>query len=131
MVSRGTREMPDAEVGAHMIDRGHLFQTALFELSRDESVDLNDCLTRLCGVAASVLDVDRVSIWLFNEAHTELRCVHLFDRQHNRHESGAVLEVGRYPRYFESLEDSRTIAADDAASHPATAEFAIGYLDVL
>ena len=114
-----------------MMDKRYLFQTALVELSHDESVDLNDCLARICGVAASVLDVARVSIWVFNEAHTELRCVNLFDRQLNRHERGTILEVGRYPRYFEALEECRTLAAEHAATDSATAEFAIGYLDVL
>jgi PAS domain S-box-containing protein len=114
-----------------MIDKRHLFQMALVELSRDESVDLNDCLARICGVAASVLDIARVSVWVFNDAHTELCCVNLFDHLLNRHERGAVLEVGRYPRYFEALEECRTVAAELAATDPATAEFAVGYLDVL
>jgi formate hydrogenlyase transcriptional activator len=114
-----------------MVDKRFLFQTALVELSHNESVDLNDCLARICGVAASVLDVARVSIWVFNEAHTELCCVNLFDRHLNRHERGAILDVGRYPRYFEALEECRAVAAEHAATDPATAEFAIGYLDVL
>ena len=114
-----------------MTDKGQLFQSALVELSRDESVDLNDCLAHICSVAASLLDVARVSIWVFNEAHTELCCLHLFDRSVNRHERGAILEVGRYPRYFGTLEECRTVAAEDAATDPATAEFAVGYLDVL
>ena len=73
----------------------------------------------------------RVSIWLFNDAHTELRCLHLYDRARDVHESGAVLDVNRYPRYFQTLEESRIIAANDAATDPATSEFAVGYLDVL
>lgn len=117
--------------GRGMIDKEQLFQTALVELSREESSDLQECLARVCGVAASVLDVARVSVWVFNPAHTQLCCLHLFDRDRNLHERGAVLEVGRYPRYFETLEECRTIAAEDAATHPATAEFAVGYLDVL
>src|SRR5262245_13187623 len=96
----------------------HRFQSALVELSRHESVDLTGQLARLCSVAATTLDVGRVSVWLFNEKHTELECVHLFDRGRDVHECGAVLAVERYPRYFESLEESRTIAASDAASDP-------------
>src|SRR5215472_13959226 len=114
-----------------MVDRGPLFQTALVELSHDESFRLDDCLERVCGVGASVLDVARMSIWLFNDAHSELICAHLFDRRRGVHEKGAVLDVQRYPRYFAALEERRTIAAEDAATDPATAEFAAGYLDVL
>jgi PAS domain S-box-containing protein len=107
------------------------FQAALVELSREDSTDLADRLTRFCTAAADVLNVARVSIWLFNETHSELRCVHLFDKARNVHESGAVLDVGRYPHYFDMLEQCRTIAAADAMTDPSTAEFASGYLDVL
>jgi PAS domain S-box-containing protein len=103
----------------------------LVELSRDESFDLENCLARVCGVAASVLDVDRVSVWLFNDAHSELGCVQLFDRRRNVQEKGAVLDVLRYPRYFATLEECRNIAVSDALTDPATSEFAAGYLDVL
>jgi formate hydrogenlyase transcriptional activator len=112
-------------------DKTATFQAALVDLSREESIDLADRLARFCAVAAATLNLARVSIWLFNEAHTELRCVHLFDRDRNVHESGAVLEVGRYPRYFATLEECRTIAAADATIDPSTAEFASGYLDAL
>jgi GAF domain-containing protein len=107
------------------------FQSALVELSRQDSVDLEDRLAQLCSVAAATLDVARVSIWFFNETHSELCCFHLYDRGRNLRESGAVLEVGRYPRYFKMLEQCRTIAAADAATDAATSEFATGYLDDL
>jgi formate hydrogenlyase transcriptional activator len=123
--------MPEMDLPSDETPKTPPFQAALFELSREESIDLTDRLARFCAVAAATLNVARVSIWFFNDAHTELRCVHLFDRQRNVHEKGAVLEVGRYPRYFETLEECRTIAASDAWTDPSTGEFAAGYLDVL
>jgi formate hydrogenlyase transcriptional activator len=107
------------------------FQAALVEISRAGSADLTDALTRISALAADALETARVSVWLFNEDHTELRCLHLFDRERNVHESGAILEVGKYPLYFKALEESRTIPAEDARIHPCTSEFAVGYLDVL
>jgi len=107
------------------------FQAALVEVSRAGSADLTDALARIATVAADALEVARVSIWLFNDEHTELRCLHLFDRERNIHESGVILEVGKYPQYFKALEESRIIAAEDARSHAYTKEFAAGYLDVL
>lgn len=100
------------------------------ELSRTNPADVSETLAHLSAVTASTLDVARVSIWLFNEAHTELRSIHLLDRTWNLVEIGAVLDVTRYPRYFATLEQSRTIAATDASTHPGTSEFAVGYLDV-
>src|SRR5438874_8484983 len=77
------------------------FQAALVEISRAGSADLSDALARISALAADALDVARVSYWLFNDDHTELRCVHLFDRERNLHESGGILEVGKYPLYFQ------------------------------
>jgi formate hydrogenlyase transcriptional activator len=105
------------------------FQAALMELSRDQSASLEESLRRITSVAAASLDVARVSVWLFNEDFTELRCELLYDRNHNAYETGAVLAMPHYPRYFQAMQDSRTIAAHDAARDPATAEFASGYLD--
>jgi formate hydrogenlyase transcriptional activator len=107
------------------------FQAALVEISRAGSAELSDALARISTVAADALEVSRVSIWLFNDEHTELCCQHLFDRDRKVHESGAILQVGKYPQYFKALEESRTIAADEARTHPYTSEFAAGYLDVL
>jgi|GEM_PF-406860 len=107
------------------------FQAALVEISRASSAELEDAIARIAAVAADALEVARVSIWLFTDDHKRLQCVHLFDRERNVHESGAILEVGNYPRYFQALEESRTIAADDARTHEYTSEFAAGYLDIL
>jgi formate hydrogenlyase transcriptional activator len=107
------------------------FQAALVEISRAGSADLSEALARISTVAADALEVARVSVWLFNDDQTELRCLHLFDRDRNVHESGAILEVGKYPQYFKALQESRTIATENARAHPSTAEFAVGYLDVL
>jgi len=107
------------------------FQAALVEISRAASDDLDIALARISKLAADALETARVSIWLFNDDQTELRCLHLFDSERNTHESGAILEVGKYPRYFKALQESRTIPAEVARTHPCTSEFAVGYLDVL
>jgi PAS domain S-box-containing protein len=104
------------------------FQEALVELAKSESESLTARLKHLTGVAATTLDVARVGVWLYNNAHSEIRCVHLFDREKNEHGAGAILTVNRYPRHFEALEQARTIAAEDARTDPLTAELAADYL---
>jgi PAS domain S-box-containing protein len=105
------------------------FQAALVELSRVDSAQLANGLARICTVAAATLDVARASVWLFNDNHSQLCCAHLLDRDRGVQESGAVLEVSRYPRYFQTMEACRTIAAANAHTHPSTAEFGPDYLD--
>ncbi len=98
------------------------FQAALLELARAES-GLDEFLTHVTALAAATLDVARVSVWAYNDTHTQIRCLHLFDRERNLRESGAVLEVQRYPRYFGALRECRTIAASDVLTDPLAVEF--------
>ena len=104
------------------------FQAALVELARSDSSTLEERLIHITSVGASALDVGRLSVWLFNDTHTELRCLHLFNRDKGAYESGTVLQVEKYPRYFEGLQSQRTITAHDAMTDPLTSEFAADYL---
>ncbi|HEX5794039.1 MAG TPA: hypothetical protein VFY01_12235, partial [Rheinheimera sp.] len=73
------------------------------------------------------LYADRVSIWLFNQADT-LQCIDLFQFQHKSHTNGMSLQRDSYPNYFNALSKNALIAAYDAPTHPATAEFKDDYL---
>ena len=98
------------------------FQVALLELGQSQSSNLEEFLTHVTALSAATLDVARVSVWVYSETYSEIRCAHLFDREQGLHESGAALEVERYPRHFGALRDFRTIAACDARNDPLTAE---------
>ncbi len=98
------------------------FQVALLELGQSQSSNLEEFLTHVTALSAATLDVARVSVWVYSETYAEIRCAHLFDREQGLHESGAALEVERYPRHFGALRDFRTIAACDARNDPLTAE---------
>ncbi len=50
------------------------FQAALLELARAESGGLDEFLTHVTALAAATLDVARVSVWVYNDTHTEIRC---------------------------------------------------------
>ena len=53
-----------------------------------------------------------------------MHCAQLFDRERNLRESGAVLEVRCYPRYFGALQKHRTIATSDIQIDQLTSELA-------
>lgn len=78
--------------------------------------------------SARTLDVERVSIWLYDEARTAIRCVELFERGPTRHSAGLELSEREYPAYFRALREERAIAAADARADPRTSEFAASYL---
>ncbi|WP_430505975.1 GAF domain-containing protein [Haloparvum sp. PAK95] len=104
---------------------------ALLELTTDPTVtdgDFESAVERITETAASVLDVPRVNVWLFEEDETTLRCVDNFDESSGTHDRGATLHTEAFPEYFEALRTNRTIEAASARRDPRTSELTDDYL---
>src|ERR1019366_2257446 len=70
----------------------------------------------------------RVGIWLFNPDRTEINEECLYsDENMGRGEPGS-LSIEDCPRYFEALQDYRTLAVHDAMNDLRTRELAANYL---
>jgi PAS domain S-box-containing protein len=97
--------------------------------------DPNDTFEhRLRGIlemAAATLQVDRVSLWLFDKGRWAIECAGLFRRSACVHESGARLAREAAPAYFDAIEHQRVIAAPDAHTDPRTSGFSASYLQPL
>ncbi|RMG46508.1 MAG: PAS domain S-box protein [Acidobacteria bacterium] len=104
-------------------------QQALLELARMDVANLDLALRTITEIDARTLGVERVSVWLFDEPRSAIRCQDLYLLSQDKHEGGMQLEASRYPRYFAALEESRTIAADDVRQDPRTNEFVEEYLE--
>ena len=107
---------------------------ALGQLSRSnllEKQGLQAAFRQITEVAAKALDVERVSIWLFDEKRTKIVCQDLFQRSDDEHDDGVELSAVDYPSYFASLIEDRTITAHDAHNDPRTKEFSEDYLTPL
>ncbi len=78
--------------------------------------------------ASEALEIERTSVWLFDEAHTELRCVDLYEHGHGTHSAGISLQTAHFPVYFGALENARAIVAPDARNDPRTRELNEEYL---
>ena len=118
------------EVGAVLRHQNHL----LLELARHDAIDAGDLgrgLAAITAAAAAGLGCERASVWLYTEGGRCIRCVDLFLRSSGAHEFGLELFARDFPRYFAALAEDRTIAAADAHTHPATAEFSAVYLTPL
>ncbi len=100
------------------------FQETILKLGKIDFSDISAALEKITEMDSYALKTDRVSIWLFNDEHTEIICENLFLSVKAVHKKGMKLTVEKYPRYFESLEKNRCIAAYDAANDERTAEFA-------
>ncbi|MBI3203893.1 MAG: diguanylate cyclase [Myxococcales bacterium] len=93
--------------------------------------DLDGALRAITETAVAAMDVDRASVWLFDEARTKIVCEDLFERTPGRHSRGIELEATQYPRYFEAVGSEEVIAASDAHGDRRTSEFSQGYLTPL
>jgi PAS domain S-box-containing protein len=104
--------------------------------------DLNAAIREITEAAAQTLEIERVSVWLYNNfklqiadkydnSKLKLVCIDLYERSLNRHSQGMELAADTYPNYFQALETERTIAAHDAHTDPRTKEFSQNYLTPL
>lgn len=107
---------------------------ALVQLSESSAVSqghLSDAFPEITTITAKLLEVERVSIWLLDEACTQIECVELFQQGIQDHSKGLILKAADYPAYFSAMMSEPIISIDDAIVDPRTCEFKDGYLDVL
>ncbi len=95
------------------------------------SGDLDTALKEITAITAQGLNIERSSIWLYNKDHSKLTCAKLFIKSTDHHSHGLELFASEYPAYFAALDNKRTIAADNAHTHPSTFEFTNNYLKPL
>ncbi|WP_322284191.1 PAS domain S-box protein [Prosthecobacter sp.] len=112
-------------------ERTARFQTALLAMRDHEGEDAQAFFRHATAQIAEALRVERVSLWLFDEAQAAIECRDLVHRSTGCHESGARLAAADYPDYFAALQRLDAIVASEARTHPATHEFTAGYLDPL
>ena len=103
-------------------------QSVLLELYKEDISHLETTLKRLTETVSKTLQVDRVSVWLFNKEKTVLTCSDIYNLHEDSHETGSQLEAQDYPRYIDALMASRNITAEDALRHMDTMELAESYL---
>ena len=110
-------------------------QTGLLELMRNEAIisgDLHQAFQAITETASRVLEVERVSIWLFQENQSVIQLEDLYEVAKGTHSTGAVLKASQYPSYFQALQqEEHAIAAHDANYDSRTCEFSSSYLTPL
>jgi len=107
------------------------YRAAFVELLRGDFTELDDMLLRLLRCVRDTLEVERVSLWLFDESRTAIirRAVSVRDE---RQPVGPVrLDAASRPRYFAAISQQFVVDACDAVNDERTAEFAADYLQPL
>jgi len=109
-------------------------ETLLNRVSKSPLIDNGNLISASELILDAVIEgltVERSGIWLYDDGLSGIRCYLLKDVAMAVPDEELVLKRSQYPRYFDSLEENRVIAANDAVTAVETSEFAHGYLDVL
>ncbi|MET0789946.1 MAG: EAL domain-containing protein [Polyangiaceae bacterium] len=122
------QEIPAAVVTERRMRRQQGALLALVSHKRDDNETLDDTLVRITEMAGTTLDVERTTLWLFNEDRSKLVCRSLFRRSLGRQMAGSDLDVSRFPAYIVALEQNRALDASDAQNDPRTRELTESYL---
>lgn len=105
-----------------------LYHSVLLELKKLDKTNLHEFLRNVLDVASKALNVERVSVWFFNEEKTAIYCDYLYIKKIGEFSSEETLFVNDFPEYFNAINNQLYVAADDAKSNPFTKELAEGYL---
>jgi PAS domain S-box-containing protein len=109
-------------------------EEALNILAKNELISggyTEEALRLITETLAQTMQVARSSIWLLDDQKTKITLIDLYQAQENYHSQGMELFREHFPTYFEGLAYEKTIAAENAHTHPFTREFSEVYLTPL
>jgi signal transduction histidine kinase len=112
-------------------DTRHAYEAVTLRLARERVTDarpLREVLKEVTEIAATALQVKRVSVWFFVDEPRSIRCDYLYQPDRGEIYEGAILHAGDFPVYFEMLESSRVVRFVDRDGDPLSEEFRTSYL---
>jgi PAS domain S-box-containing protein len=104
---------------------------ALLELTKHRTRiggDLHLAIREISEVAVRTLEIERASVWFYNEDRSAIVCFDLYEQSSDRHSSDMEIAVSDYPQYFQALGADRILAVNEAQTDPRIQEFATNYL---
>jgi diguanylate cyclase (GGDEF)-like protein/PAS domain S-box-containing protein len=120
-----------AEAVQAALDRHQQQMRVVGAVGKGESLlsgDLDKLRREITEQSAQVMACDRVCIWLFNEAETELHALDIYAASTGSHSSGDILHERDYRDEFVALKHVGYIAADDALAEPRLAGHVENYM---
>lgn len=103
------------------------YQNALITWSEARHENIQQAFCMAMEISSRTLDVNRVGIWLYDDARTSIECRSMYIEGRG-HSSGEILERDHFPQFFATLDSGRRIAVSDASTDPATCELSETYL---
>ena len=112
-------------------DPRQAYKAVTLRLARERVTDarpLRDVLRVVTEIAATALQVKRVSVWFFHTEPRSIRCDYLHQPDRGDIYEGAILHASDFPVYFSVLESSRVVRFVDRDGDPMSEEFRGSYL---
>lgn len=126
------RDVTQAKLAAEATERRRnrtlRFQHSLLRLRDFENTDLQAFYRLATEECARALEIERVSIWLFETPQGDLVCQDIYLQSEGSHSAGIILAADLYPKYFKAISQLEPLVAHDARTHPDTVEFLESYL---
>ena len=97
----------------------------LTELANHKAIfegNLETAFKAIAEKAANALEVERVSVWLFNSERTKLQCISLYERSNQKYLAGLERNLADYLIYFRALVASGTIVVSNTHTDPRVQE---------
>lgn len=95
------------------------------------SGDVEATAREVTELASEVTGCERISVWLFDEEETELRCIDLFEATPARHSAGTTFGEAEFGNEIAAIKASKYINADEPLTDPRTKGYAEAYLEPL
>lgn len=89
---------------------------------------IDTAVYEILELAAKAVNTERTNAWVYNEAHTEIKCIGNFDLQEKKFIEQAALPIIAMPNYFKYFATEKIIVANDAINDEKTQELADIYL---
>ena len=107
-------------------------QDVCSRLDRGE-IDRTQFLEAFTREMAALIGCSRAGVWMFIDttAGRALRCMAMYDREHDRMVDAADMATADAALYFDTLQQEGAVIAPDARVHPATQAFLDSYLTPL
>ncbi len=100
-----------------LMSRGTLFQS-----------NLQQAIAEITEVSSMFVGTERVSVWVYDEDYSEIRCIDVYNRSAHLHSNKReILRCGEFPTYFDCQKKGEVIAAADVYADPRTCELPAAY----
>ncbi len=113
---------------AENLERDNRLMWSIIQLESDGIIDMDLYFKDLTELIGKSYKIERVSIWLFNEAETELKCVSQYEFLKGKHSNGDILKISEFEAELNYLKVARFIATSNPLSDPRTAGYVTRYI---